>query len=101
MGTAPFCASAYALVHVAPPFLHFVIGFHEQSESRMVELDERPARLLAETVLQIVRDRMRHEERPAKFQQSRLLDGLNGGPIVAIAVAEIAIPPAAGPRLQH
>src|SRR5215471_18127112 len=99
MGTAPFGAGTDALVHVAPAFLHFVIGFHEQSESGMAELDERPARLLAETVLQIVRDRMRHEQRPAKFQQSRLLDGLNRGPIVATAVAEIAIPPTAGPRL--
>ncbi len=48
----------------------------------------------------LLSDRRRHEERPGKFEQRWALDGLHGCPEMAVAVAQVAIPTAARPRLD-
>src|SRR4030095_7573893 len=55
----------------------------------------------AETVLDVVGDRVGHHQRAGEFEKRWLLDGLNVSPEVAVAVAQVAIPAASGPRLEN
>src|SRR5262249_32168916 len=70
------------------------------AEGEMVKSDERAAFDFAQAVLHIRDDRIGHEQRPADLQQGGALDGLHGSPEMAVAIAEVTIPAATGPRLQ-
>src|ERR1700688_3853384 len=100
MLAARFRPRYYAFVDVLPAVLDIAVGFDEQAKRGVVEFDQRAARHLAQAVLQVGYDRMRHEERAADLEQGGPLDGLDRAPVVAVAVAEIAEPAAAGPRLD-
>src|SRR5256885_3763431 len=71
-----------------------------QSEGRMPELNQRPPIHLAQAVLHVGNDRIGHKQWPRNFQQCRALDGLHISPKVAVAIAQVAVPSAAWPRLD-
>ena len=97
-----FRALANFSVNVAPATDDaLAVIFLNQAETGVTELDQRSTRLFAQPVLHVVRHRMRHHQRSAEFQQRRPLDGLHVRPKVSVVGAEIAIPAASRPRLQH
>src|SRR5262249_29901040 len=65
------------------------------------ELEARARAVGRQPVLDVVDARERHEQRPAQLQQRRRLDDLHVPPEVAGIVAEVAISPAARPRLDY
>ena len=71
-----------------------------QTETGVTEPDDGDAVLLAEAVLNVVGDRVGHEERAGNFQQGRLLDCLHDTPEMAVAATEVAEPAASGPGLE-
>src|ERR1700691_477390 len=93
-------ALANQLVRVGPAAFDALVLFRNKAETGVRELDQRLAALLAEPVLDIVGNRLRHEERPAEFKQGRPLDRLHHAPAVAVAIAEIAEPAPTGPRFD-
>src|SRR5208282_3202491 len=66
----------------------------------MTELDHSRTVFFAQPILHVVRHRLRHEKRSAEFKQCGTLDGLYSAPAVAVALAKVAEPPPAGPRLE-
>src|SRR6266404_4101123 len=90
MLAARFGAAHDAFVDVFPAVLHFAVGFDEQAKSAVMEFDQRAALLFAQAVLEIVGYWVRHKERAEDFEQRRRLDGLNGAPVMANAVDEVA-----------
>ena len=57
VGVSPPAADAFAMVILYEP------------KAGVPELDQRAARLFAQTVLHVVRNGIRHEERPGEFDQ--------------------------------
>src|SRR5579864_3973760 len=97
----PLGACLDALVDVRPSPSHAApVLFLNQSERLVVELDHRLAALLAQPVLQVRHDRIRHEQRPGNLKQRGTLDRLHVSPQMSVAVAQIAEPAPAGPGLQ-
>src|SRR6202166_1250473 len=87
--------------HLLPALRHaFLLIRGEESERRVPELDERPAVRLGQPILHVRDDAGGHEQGPGELEQGRSLDGLYVAPEVAVVVAEVAVPPAAGPRLD-
>src|SRR3984893_1514050 len=91
----------HPLMHRPPPARHaspmIVLN---QSQRRMMKLDQSPAIRLAQPVLHMRNHRIRHEQWPRKLQQSRPLDRLHVSPQVPVPVAQVAEPPPARPSLQ-
>ena len=82
-------------MHVRPALVHALpVVILNQTERCMMELDERSAIFLAQPVLQIGDNRIRHEQRTGKFNQRGPLDGLHVSPEMPVAISQIAIPPA-------
>src|SRR6185369_8539993 len=100
--TARFCLRANTLVQRLPaahePLLE-VVG--NEAERGVAEADERATLHLLEAVLNVRDDRHRHEERSGDLEQRGPLDRLYVAPEVAVVVAQIAKPAAAGPGLEH
>src|ERR1017187_2418290 len=88
-------------MHRPPPACHpspmIVLN---QSQRRMMKLDQRPATPLTQPVLHIRNHRIRHKQRPRKLQQGRSLDRLHVSPQVPVPIAQVAEPPPARPSLQ-
>src|SRR5580704_9508892 len=90
-----------ACVHHSPALGHapsMLLWNH--SKSLVLELDQRPAVLLAEPVLNVVGDGIRHEQGAGKLQERGPFDRLHMRPEMAVAIAEIAVPAPAGPGLD-
>src|SRR5579864_2639930 len=87
-------------VGVAPTLRDLPVILSDQPERFVMELDERSTVHFAQAVLQIVGDRVRHDERPADLQQCWPLDGLNVSPEMSVVVAKVAVPSASGPGLN-
>ena len=66
----------------------------------MLELDQRSSIHFAQTVLQVRDHRVGHEQRAGDFEQRGPLDGLHVSPEMAVAVAQVAVPASARPRLN-
>src|SRR4051812_45615025 len=66
----------------------------------MVKFDDGHAPLFAESILHVVGNRARHEERAADLKQSGSLDRLHVPPEMSILAAKIAIPPSTWPCLN-
>jgi len=63
-------------------------------------LDQCSAWFLIQPVLHIGSDWIGHKQRSVEFKQRRPLDGLHMSPQMAIIIAQVAVPPPAGPRLK-
>src|SRR5258708_4428453 len=92
---------AHPLVDVAPAGRHsFSVILLDQSERRVLELDQCSTVGLNQAVLHIRDDRIGHEQWPVDFKQCRALDGLYVSPEMTVPIAQIAVPPSPGPRLN-
>src|SRR5580692_11626631 len=91
-----FGALAHVLVDIRPANddTLAVIVLNE-AETGVTELDDCIVAILGEAVLHVVGDGVGHHERSAEFEKRGALDGLHGGPVVAVAIAEVAIPASA------
>src|SRR5215813_6065426 len=92
----------YAGVNAAPAPDHaFAVVFFNKAKREMMKFDERAAGFFAETVLQIGRDGIGHEERADELEKCGALDGLDVRPKVAIFIAEVAVPAATRPSFEY
>src|SRR5215470_1559786 len=99
--TASLRALAHAGVDVAPTLSHTgPVVILDQSERRVMELDQRSARFFAQPVLHVRRDRIRHKKRPVELEQRRPLDRLDVPPQIPVVVAKVAVPPTTRPGLE-
>src|SRR6266849_2514471 len=88
-------------VHIPPPRRNsLTVVLLNQSQRRVSKLNQRPAIHLAEAVLHIRNDRIRHKQWARDFQKRRPFDSLHHSPEVAVPVPQIAVPPAPRPRLD-
>jgi hypothetical protein len=58
----------------------------------VVKLDQSSAIHLAQAVLNVRDDGIRHKQRPVEFQQSRPLDSLNVSPQMTVLTSQVAVP---------
>src|SRR5260370_42261815 len=90
----------HALMDVPPALRHsFSVVIQNQSKPRVMKSEQCSAIFLAQAVLHIRYDWIGHEQRPRNLEQRWPLDGLHHSPKVAVVVAQVAVPPAAPPRL--
>src|SRR6202030_2945167 len=102
LGAARFGALANAFIDVRPASDHaFPVLLLNEAEAGVAELDDGHAIFFAEAVLDVVGDGIGHHQRAREFEERGPLDGLNVSPEMAIAFAQIAVPAATGPRLEH
>ena len=89
---------ANAFVHRGPAFVHprFVFLGNE-AERGVLEHDQCSTIDFTQPILHVANEREKSEQRASKLQQRGPLDGLDVGPEVPIAVAQVTIPPATGP----
>src|SRR5271168_815447 len=74
--------------------------FGNEAEGGVMEHDECAAVSFAEAILHVGNDGIGHEQRADEFDKRGAFDGLYVGPEMAVAVAKVAVPPAAGPSLE-
>ncbi len=72
----------------------------DQAHRPVVEREARFAALRLQAILQVIDGRVRHGHRAHNLQQRWRLDHLHVAPKVPRVVAQVAVPAAAGPRLQ-
>src|SRR5207245_8798025 len=85
--TLRFGALANTLVDVRPALPHpRSMVILNQSQCRVVEFDQRSSVHLAQPVLHVRDDRIRHEQRPSDFQKCRPLDCLHVSPEMTVLV---------------
>src|ERR1700740_859023 len=83
-----FGASAYPIIDMGPTLVDaFSVLVLNQSQRSVVEFDQRAAVVVTQPVLQVRDYRVRHEQRPGDFQQSRVLDRLHVSPEMPVAIA--------------
>src|SRR5580704_1706435 len=100
-GALGFGVLADELKYVCPAQGHPGFVFvGNKSQRGVTECDQGSVFLLTQAILHIVYDWSRHEEWASEFEQRGALDGLHGGPEMAVVAAEVAIPASAGPRLD-
>src|SRR6516225_1587466 len=86
-------ALADGFVDVAPSAGNTLpVRFVDKAERRMAEPDDGDAVFFSQPVLDVIRHRVRHEQRPRELQQRGPLDGLNVRPKVDVVAAQVAIP---------
>ena len=66
----------------------------------MPEGDQGSAIHFTQPILHVGNERKRGEQRTSEFQQRGPLDGLDIGPEMPVAVAQVAVPPSTGPRFD-
>lgn len=71
-----------------------------QSERRVMECEHGSAVGFGQPILQVRRDRVRHEEWPADLEQGWPLDRLHVAPEMTVIVAKVAVSAAARSRLE-
>src|SRR5882724_1226880 len=86
---------ANAFVHRGPALVHpCLVLLRDESKRGVVEDDQGSTIDFFQPVLDVGKERVGGSHRSYEFQQRGPLDGLDVGPEVAIAVAEVAVPPA-------
>src|SRR5260370_12900487 len=99
--TRRFRPLPYALMDKRPALRSFSsVVVQNQSKRRVMKSEQCSSIFLAQAVLHIRDHWIGHEQRPRNLEQRRPLDGLHNSPKVAIVVPQVAIPPAARPRLE-
>jgi hypothetical protein len=92
---------AYAVEQAAPTFADaLAVMILKNAETGVMERDQGATVFFAEAILDIGNERGGSEQRPGDFEERRALDGLDISPKVAVAIAEVAKPAAAGPRFE-
>src|SRR5580704_10672078 len=92
---------ANPFVHRGPAFVHpCLVLFRKEAERGVPECDQGSTINFTQPILHVGDYGKRSEQWACEFKQSGPLDGLDIGPEMPIAVAQVAVPPSTRPRFD-